>query len=135
MRPLPRIYAEVGSAGSSLLPGAAESFAAVRARRHHPRDHREVRADAHHCLRHVGLAAHHVVGWRHGPQKAETLREHGAHVYVGDTLPDIHAAVAAGAHAVGVATGPVPAEELRSGGADVVFESLVGFPDWLTTLD
>src|SRR6476660_8987092 len=126
------IYADLGPPGSSLLPGAADAFAAVRARggvtlvvtaKFGP--------NADRCLAHVGVEADHVVGWRHGPQKAETLREHGAVVYVGDTLPDIDAAHRAGARAVGVASGPVPAEELRAAGAEVVLERLTEFPDWL----
>lgn len=130
------IYAELGPPGSSLLPGAVESFAAVRARdgvtlvitaKFEP--------NAHRCLDRVGLAADHVVGWRHGPQKAETLRDHGAHVYVGDTVPDIAAARAAGARAVGVTSGPVDADGLREAGADVVLDSLAAFPAWLDTLD
>jgi phosphoglycolate phosphatase len=129
------IYAELGPPGSSLLPGAAEAFAAVRDRsgitlvitaKFQP--------NAHRCLEYVGLAADHVVGWRHGPQKAETLRNHGAHVYVGDTLPDIAAARAAGAHAVGVTSGPVDAGALWDAGADVVLDSLAAFPAWLDTL-
>jgi phosphoglycolate phosphatase len=127
------IYAELGPPGSSVLPGAAAALAAVRDRggvtlvvtaKFGP--------NAHRCLDHVGLAADHVVGWRHGPQKAATLREHGAHVYVGDTLPDIAAGRSAGARAVGVASGPVDASELRAAGADVVFDSLVELPAWLT---
>jgi phosphoglycolate phosphatase len=129
------IYAELGPPGSSLLPGAAEAFAAVRDR---PGITLVItakfEANAHRCLEHVGLAADHVVGWRHGPQKAETLRDHGAHVYVGDTLPDIAAARAAGAHAVGVTSGPVDADALRDAGADVVLDSLAAFPAWLDTL-
>jgi phosphoglycolate phosphatase len=130
------IYADLGPPGSSLLPGAVDAFAAVRARagvtivitaKYGP--------NAHRCLDHVGLVADHVVGWRHGPQKAETLIEHGAHVYVGDTVPDIEAARQAGARAVGVATGPVPADELRAAGADVVLDHLTGFPAWLETWD
>ncbi len=129
------IYAELGPPGSSLLPGAAESFAAVRRRdgvtlvitaKFEP--------NAHRCLDQVGLVADQVVGWRHGPEKAETLRAHGAHVYVGDTLPDVHAARSAGARAVGVATGPVAADELRAAGADVVLDSLAEFPAWLATI-
>lgn len=128
------IYAELGPRGSSLLPGAADAFAAVRAHagvtlvitaKYEP--------NAHRCLDRVGLAADHVVGWRHGPQKAETLREHRAQVYVGDTLPDIEAARLAGARAVGVATGPVTAADLRTAGAEVVLWSLTEFPDWLDT--
>jgi phosphoglycolate phosphatase len=126
------IYAELGPPGSSLLPGAVDAFTAVRARggvtlvvtaKYGP--------NADRCLAHVGLAADHVVGWRHGPQKAATLREHGAAVYVGDTVPDIEAARSAGAVALGVATGPVTAADLHAAGADVVLPTLSGFPAWL----
>src|SRR3954447_9466150 len=126
------IYADLGPPGSSLLPGAADAFAAVRARggvtlvvtaKFGPN------ADL--CLTHVGLEADHVIGWRHGPQKAETLREHRAAIYVGDTVPDVEAARAAGAVALGVATGPVTVAELHAAGADVVLGTLAGFPAWL----
>ena len=130
------IYAEHGPIGSTLLPGAAEAVDAVRAlggttlvvtAKYGP--------NAHLCLDHVGIRADHVIGWRHGPQKAETLLEHGAHVYVGDTLPDLHAARLAGASAVGVATGPVSAAELHAAGADIVMDSLLEFPAWLRALE
>ena len=130
------IYAELGPPGSSLLPGAADAFAAVRGRggvtlvitaKYEP--------NAHRCLDHVGLAADHVVGWRHGPQKAETLLEHGAHVYVGDTLPDIDARPA------GAGAGRRRGHRARSrptssaaAGADVVLDALTEFPAWLDTL-
>ena len=126
------IYADLGPPGSSLLPGAAAAVAAVRGlegttavvtAKYGP--------NAHRCLDHVGLAVDHVIGWRHGPQKAETLLDLGAHVYVGDTLPDLAAARHAGAAAVGVASGPVPAAELAAAGADVVLDTLESFADWL----
>lgn len=126
------IYAELGPPGSSLLPGAGRAVAAVRGlegttavitAKYGP--------NAHRCLAHVGIEVDHVFGWRHGPQKAETLLELGAHVYVGDTLPDIAAAHHAGAVAVGVASGPVPAGELAAAGADVVLDTLEPFADWL----
>ena len=125
------IYADLGPPGSSLLPGATDAFTAVRARagitlvvtaKFGP--------NAVRCLDAVGLDADHVVGWRHGPQKAETLREYGASVYVGDTLPDVDAARRAGAVAGGVASGPVAADELRDAGADVVLDTLAAFPAW-----
>ena len=116
------IYAGLGPPGSSCLAGAAEAVDAVR---HHGGTTLVITAkfepNAHLCLNHVGIAVDHVIGWRHGPQKGETLREHGAHVYVGDTIPDIHAALTAGAHAIGVATGPVTASDLAAAGADIVF--------------
>jgi phosphoglycolate phosphatase-like HAD superfamily hydrolase len=126
------IYAELGPPGSFLLPGAARAVAAVRGlegttavitAKYGP--------NAHRCLAHVGIVVDHVIGWRHGPQKAETLLDLGAHVYVGDTLPDLAAAHHAGAVAVGVASGPVPAAELTAAGADVVLDTLEPFADWL----
>lgn len=126
------IYAELGPVGSSLLPGASEAVDAVRnlggttlviTAKFEP--------NAHLCLEHVGIDVDHVVGWRHGPQKAETLLHHRAHIYVGDTIPDIEAAQIARAHAVGVATGPVAAEDLRSAGAHTVMRTLLEFPAWL----
>ena len=84
--------------------------------------------NAHRCLAHVGLEVDVVVGWRHGPEKAETLSEHGAAIYVGDTPPDVHGARAAGAVAVGVTTGPHDRAALVDAGADVVLDSLTQFP-------
>ncbi|MGZ4676142.1 MAG: HAD family hydrolase [Acidimicrobiia bacterium] len=126
------LYARLGPPGSSLLPGASAAVDAVRdldgttlvvTAKFGP--------NAHRCLEHVGLRIDHVVGWRHGPQKAETLGAHGAGVYVGDTIPDIDAARASGAVAVGVASGPVPAADLAAAGADLVLETLAEFPAWL----
>jgi phosphoglycolate phosphatase len=128
------IYAELGPPGSSLLPGALEAVAAVGAlggrslvvtAKFEP--------NAHRCLRAVGLEIDHVVGWRHGAAKGETLIEHGALAYVGDTPPDIVAARVAGALAVAVPSGPWSAEELRAEGADVVLDSLLDFPTWLAS--
>ncbi len=129
------LYADLGPPGCSLLPGAADSVAAVRGRggaalvvtaKFGP--------NAHRCLDHVGLVVEHVVGWRHGPQKAETLRDHDARLYVGDTLPDIEAAHLAGVLAVGVTTGPTGRTDLEAAGADVVLDSLREFPAWLDRL-
>ena len=88
------------------------------------------------CLDHVGLEVDAVVGWRHGPGKAETLVEHGAAIYVGDTPPDMAAARSATAVAVAVTTGPHAADEIADAGADVVLASLGassprGFGRWL----
>ena len=84
------------------------------------------------CLADTNLPIDDVVGWRHGPQKGETLAEHGAAIYVGDTPPDLDAAHLAGAVAVGVPSGPFGPDELAAAGADVVLDSLVEFPDWFT---
>ena len=126
------IYAKLGPPGSSLLPGAVEAVASVR---NHGGTTLVITAkyepNAHLCLAHVGLEVDHVIGWRHGPQKGETLLHHGAHAYVGDTIPDIEAAQLAHAHAIGVATGPVSADELRTAGANTVMNTLLEFPAWL----
>ena len=129
------IYAELGPAGSSLLPGATDAIKAVTAAGGRTLVvTAKFGPNAHRCLDHLGLAVDHVVGWRHGPQKAETLLEHAARAYVGDTPPDIEAAQLAGAVALGVATGPFTVDDLRAAGADVVLTSLTDFPDWLSRL-
>jgi phosphoglycolate phosphatase-like HAD superfamily hydrolase len=126
------LYAEVGIEGTDALPGAMAALESVRAMagrilvvtaKYGP--------NAWRCLEQTNLPADDVVGWRHGPQKGETLAEHGAVVYVGDTPPDMDAARIAGAIAVGVPSGPFTAAELEASGADVVLDSLVEFPRWL----
>jgi phosphoglycolate phosphatase len=128
------MYGELGIAGTFALPGAAEAFDAVRAAggqilvvtaKYEP--------NAWKCLEETGLVADVVVGWRHGPQKGETLTTHRAAAYVGDTPPDIAAAHQAGATALAVPSGPFSAEELEAAGADVVFETLLEFPAWLSS--
>ena len=126
------LYAGVGVRGCHALAGAVGAVDYVRAlgattlvitAKYGP--------NAHRCLDHVGIAVDHVIGWRHGPEKAETLRDHGARVYVGDTVPDIEAALAAGARAVAVSTGPIGPAELHAAGAHVVLDSLTELPEWL----
>ena len=58
------------------------------------------------------------------------LRRLGAAVYVGDTPPDITAALSAGARAIGVATGSLTAAELRQAGAEPALATLEAFPAW-----
>ena len=126
-----QLYAELGIVGTVALPGGAEALEAVRARsgrtlvvtaKYEP--------NAWRCLEHTRLFVDDVVGWRHGPQKGETLAERGAPVYVGDTPPDMEAARIAGAIAVAVPSGPFTAAELDAAGADIVLESLLEFPEW-----
>lgn len=125
------LYPDFAIVPTPALPGAAESFAAIRAAggrvmvvtaKYGP--------NARLHLDHLGLEADILVGWHWGPKKGEALREHGATVYVGDHVADIHGARAAGAVAVSVATGPVSAEDLAAAGADVVLADLLGFPAW-----
>ncbi|MBM7077951.1 MULTISPECIES: HAD family hydrolase [Micromonospora] len=79
-------------------------------------------------LDHLGLAVDELAGDLFAEQKATSLREHGAALYVGDHVADMVAAGAAGIPGVGVATGPCPADDLRAAGAQVVLDDLTGFP-------
>jgi phosphoglycolate phosphatase-like HAD superfamily hydrolase len=126
------LYAEHGIRGGTLaLPGAADALAAVRAA-----GGRSLVVTAKYgpnawlCLEHLGLAVDDVVGSRHGQQKGESLAEHSAVAYVGDTPPDVDAAHHAGAVALAVPSGPFTADQLQEAGADEVLPSLVDFPAW-----
>ncbi|MGH3648608.1 MAG: HAD family hydrolase [Micromonosporaceae bacterium] len=117
---------------SRLLPGAADSFAAVR-------DHAgqimvvtsKLGRLAQLHLDHLGLKADVLAGNVFGGDKGAVLREHGASIYVGDHLGDVRAARVGGCVSVTVPTGPISADELRAAGADVVLDDLTRFPDWL----
>jgi phosphoglycolate phosphatase len=125
------LYAELGLVGLVALPGAHAALDAVRAAKGQTLVvTAKYERNAWLCLEHVELAVDDVVGWRHGPQKGETLLERGASVYVGDTPPDMEAARISGATAVAVPTGPFTAAELAAAGADVVLGSLDEVPDW-----
>jgi phosphoglycolate phosphatase len=117
---------------TTALPGAAEAVALVRASGARAvvvtaKQHALAVAS----LAQVGIVADEVVGWRWGPAKGATLREHGATAYVGDHVADVDGARAAGAVSVAVASGPCSAAELRAYGADVVLGSLLEFAGWL----
>jgi phosphoglycolate phosphatase len=125
------LYVTIGVPGTDPLPGAADALAVVRAGGAHTVVvTAKYEPNAKRCLAHVGFVVDEVFGWRYGPGKAETLRECGASMYVGDTPRDMEAARDAGATAVAVTTGPHDAAELRAAGADVVLSSLVEFPAW-----
>jgi phosphoglycolate phosphatase-like HAD superfamily hydrolase len=126
-----RHYVQLAGQLTTLLPGAQESLAAVRAA-----GERVIIITAKHpisvepSLRAVGISGDELFTLVHGPEKAAVLRSLRAAVYVGDTPPDMAAAVQAGAHAVGVATGSFTGHDLTAAGAEVVLDSLTGFPDW-----
>ena len=125
-------YVVLGVPGTTLLPGAREAVEAVRARGGRSvvvtaKEERSARA----CLAHVGLPVDVVVGLRYGDGKVAALREHGATIYVGDTVTDVESGRAAGVAAIAVATGPHRAVDLAAAGAAAVFDSLVAFPAWL----
>ena len=120
---------------TTVLPGAHEALAAVRAA-----GERVVIITAKHevsvrpSLTATGLRADEVFTFVHGPEKAAVLNRINAAAYVGDSPPDMAAAVAAGVRAVGVATGSFSGDALARAGADVVLDSLAGFPAWYQTI-
>ncbi len=126
-----RYYVRLAERMTTVLPGAHEAFAAVRAA-----GERVVIVTAKHpvsagpSLRAAGLAADELFTLVHGPEKAAVLRRLKAAAYVGDTPPDMAAAVQAGVRAVGVATGSFTGEDLTGAGAEVVLGSLTAVPAW-----
>ena len=130
-----RHYLRLAEPMTTVLPGAHEALAAVRAA-----GQRAVIITAKHqvsaepSLRAAGLVADELFTLVHGPEKAAVLRRLGAVAYVGDTPPDMAAARQAGVRAVGVATGSFDASDLELAGAEVVLASLEAFPDWYRTV-
>lgn len=122
-------YLRLAGPLTSLLPGAAEALAAVRAA-----GARAVVVTAKYeltarlSLEGVGLSADELFANAHGREKGAVLKAIGAAAYVGDTPADMTAAVTAGAHAVGVTTGSFTAADLRAAGAADVLTSLADFP-------
>ncbi len=128
------LYPTVGVPSITLLPGAADAVAAVRAVGGEVVVvSTKVEAAVRVVLEHVGLVEGReiaaVAGGVFGADKGPALRRLGATVFVGDHPGDIAAARSAGAWAVAVATGPYPAPELAQ--ADVVLADLTAFPAWL----
>jgi phosphoglycolate phosphatase-like HAD superfamily hydrolase len=126
-----RHYVRLAPQLTTMMPGAREALATVRAA-----GERVVIITAKHpvsvepSLRAVGLAADELFTHVHGPEKAAVLRNLHAAAYVGDSPPDMAAAVEAGVRAVGVTTGSFSGADLASAGADVVLGSLADFPGW-----
>lgn len=126
-----RYYVRLAEQMTTTLPGAHEALVAVRAA-----GERVVIITAKHpvsvgpSLRAAGLSADELFTLVHGPEKAVVLRRLRAAAYVGDTPPDMAAAVQAGVRAVGVATGSFTGEDLAGAGAEVVLDSLDAFPAW-----
>jgi phosphoglycolate phosphatase len=131
--PAMRIYREhyprLAGPLTTVLPGAREALAAVRAS-----GARAVVITAKYAvtarlsLEGAGLTADDLIGEVHGPQKAAALADLGAAAYVGDTPADMAAAVQAGVRAVGVTTGSFTDRDLLAAGADEVLSTLSDFP-------
>ena len=126
-----RHYVRLAAQMTTALPGAHEALAAVRAA-----GERAVIITAKHAvsvepsLKAAGISADEVFTFVHGPEKAAVLNRISAAAYVGDSPPDMAAAVQAGVRAVGVATGSFSADDLTRAGAEVVLGSLTDFPAW-----
>jgi len=122
-------YPRLAGPLTTVLPGAREALAAVRAsgaRAVVITAKYEVTARL--SLDGAGLTADELFADVHGPGKAAVLAGLGAAVYVGDTPADMAAAVQARARAVGVATGSFTERDLLAAGADQVLASLADFP-------
>jgi phosphoglycolate phosphatase len=130
-----RHYVKLAAPLTTLLPGAVEALAAVRAA-----GERAVIVTAKHAisaepsLAAVGLSPDELYTHVYGPEKAAVLARLGAAAYVGDTPADMMAGRQARAVAVGVPTGSFGAAELTAAGADVVLNSLREFPSWYAGL-
>ncbi|MCR3747635.1 HAD family hydrolase [Lentzea californiensis] len=128
------LYPEVVIPSTVALPGAAMALQCVR----------ELggstmvvtgkyRKNAALHLEAMGWEVDHLYGELWATGKAESLKLHGAAVYVGDHMGDMRGAAEAGALGVGVVTGPCSRAELTEAGAAVVLEDLREFPEWLRT--
>jgi phosphoglycolate phosphatase len=126
-----RHYVPLAERMTTALPGAHEALAAVRAA-----GERVIIITAKHpvsvepSLRATGISADELFTMVHGPEKAAVLRRLKAVAYVGDTPPDMAAAVQAGVRAVGVSTGSFTGADLAAAGAEIVLDSLTAFPAW-----
>lgn len=126
------LYPELAVPMTVALPGAAESFAAIRAAGGRPMVvSAKYEPAVYAVLDQVGLAPDIVVGEAFGEGKAVPIRAHRAAVFVGDHAGDMRGAVVGGAFPLGVLTGPHDEVTLRAAGARAVVPDLICFPDWL----
>ncbi len=105
-----RLYPTTAVTTSPALPGAADAFAAVRARGGQVvviTGKYEPNARLH--LAHLGLDADEVAGWAWAEGKVEAMHKHGVTAYVGDHPADMAAARAVPATGIGVISVSFPA--------------------------
>jgi len=125
-------YGVFGIPKSTLLPGARESVDVVKELGGKTVVVSAKKKDfVDRVLTVVELDIDVTYGYLFAEHKGEALRTENAQVYVGDHPGDIQAARTAGALSVVVVSGPSTKEELLSKKPDVLFESLLEFPDWL----
>ena len=126
------LYPDTAVGPTLALPGAHESFAAVRSHRGSTlvitgkyTPNARLHADA------LSFDLDHLVGevWGHG--KGAVLEQYGASVYVGDHVHDVEGALAAGVTSVSVLTGGCTESELVGAGTQVVLPDLAAVPAWL----
>lgn len=128
------LYPELVIPGTVALPGAAAALQCVRELGGQTMVVTgKYRKNAALHLEAMGWQVDHLYGELWSTGKAESLKLHGAAVYVGDHVGDMNGARAAGALGVGVVTGPCSRAELIEAGAAVVLEDLSEFPEWLRT--
>ncbi|GGM96973.1 hydrolase [Lentzea pudingi] len=128
------LYPEVVIPSTVALPGAAMALQCVRELGGQTMVVTgKYRKNAALHLEAMGWEVDHLYGELWATGKAESLKLHGAAVYVGDHVGDMRGAAAAGALGVGVVTGPCSRAELAEAGAAVVLEDLREFPEWLRT--
>jgi phosphoglycolate phosphatase len=126
-----RHYIALAARSTTLMPGALEALAAVRAA-----GETSVIITAKHevsvapGLAATGLAADEVFTHVHGPEKATVLTRIRAAAYVGDTPADMAAATIARTIGLGVTTGSFGADALLAAGASSVLRSLEDFAAW-----
>lgn len=128
------LYPDHAVPAVEAFPGAHESLAAVR--RHGGRIvvvSGKFAPNVQRHIDHLGFDVDQIEGEVWGVGKAAALQREGAQIYVGDHVHDVEGALAAGVHSVSVVTGGCSREELLDAGTHVVLDSLLEFPDWLTT--
>ena len=81
-------------------------------------------------LAHLELDHDHLAGEVWGAGKGDVLRREGCSIYVGDHVPDVEGAHAAGILSVSVLTGGSTRDELVAAGTDVILDDLTRFPEW-----
>jgi len=126
------IYGEIGIPQTTILPGAQEALAAIRALGGRTMVvSAKLEAAVVKIVNYLDLELDVAVGDLYAEKKASALKAESADIYVGDHPGDVRGAKSAGAVSVAVTTGPISREVLALEGPDVILSSLLEFPAWL----